>query len=364
MKILHLNTEKGWRGGEQQLAYLITGLRNLGVTNIVLARKDSPVENWCIQNNIPVYARPSGGLKIKPALLLKRLSNDLRVDIIHVHSPNAHTSAAISAFLGNCTPIVLSRRVAFSPKRHWFTRWKYNHPNIRRVICVSHFVEGIMRQFLKQPRKLVTIHSGVDLSRFSADARGNKLREEFKISPDTFLVGSTAALDASKDYPSFISAVKRVNDQGHKVHAFIIGKGPLKKQLQAFVQKNGAAGIITFTGHRKDVNEIIPGLDIFMLTSTEEGLGTSVLDAFVAGIPVVATAAGGIPEMVLHKKTGWLAPIGDVNELAAGVSHIITNPAFGNELTQNATMAVKTLFSKEIMVQKTFEVYRQVINGQ
>jgi L-malate glycosyltransferase len=145
------------------------------------------------------------------------------------------------------------------------------------------------------------------------------------------------------------------------VHGVIIGSGSQGDALQQYCKRNGVESHITFTGFRKDVIDILPQLSIFLMTSKEEGLGTSILDAFASKVPVVATDAGGIPEMVSHLKTGMLGEVGNSKMLADHISQIIHNDNLRTTLTDGANEKVKE-FSKQIMANKTYQVYQELLS--
>lgn len=363
MKVLHLSSEKGWRGGEQQIAYLLEELGKADVENFVLARRNSEFEAYCRKNNIPVGGVPfKSSVDIRTAKAIKMISLENKIDLVHMHSAKSHSLGVLSAVLGNPVPLVLSRRVDFVPKDNWFTRWKYNHPAIKKILCVSGKIESIMRDYVADPEKCITVYSGVDLHRFKKSEE-NKLRKEFGIPRDTYIVGNSSALEAHKDYFTFIRTIGILVKKNLPVTGFIMGSGSLEAALRALVGELGLEGKIIFTGYRRDINEVLPCLDIFLMTSSEEGLGTSVLDAFAAGVAVVATAAGGIPEMVRHEVSGLLAPVGDAALLAGNVERLMTDGQLKSAMTEGAARIVKS-FSKERTAEKTLAQYLAVLHQQ
>ena len=363
LSILHLSSEKTWRGGEQQIAYLLEELSKHGVRNHVAARKGSAFEAHCRKENIPLIALPfKNAVDIGTALAIKRYCQEHHIDLVHMHSAKSHGLGVISHVFGNNTPLVLSRRVMFSPKRSWFTRWKYNHPAIARVLCVSDKTREVMQAYLKHPEKAVTVYSGVDLHKFDPARRGDILVREGIRRPGLTVIGNTAALEYEKDYTTFIDTVDTLVQKKLPVQAVIIGKGSLEESLKKYVQDKQLQDVITFTGFRKDLVALLPELDIFLMPSILEGLGTSVLDAFLAHVPVVATQAGGIPEMVLSGRTGLLAPAGDSTALAEHIEAIMTNPVLREALIKGAQEKVKE-FSKEQMATRTLAIYHEVVGN-
>lgn len=142
---------------------------------------------------------------------------------------------------------------------------------------------------------------------------------------------------------------------------FIVGDGPLFSEVENYIKERKLEGKIIMTGFRDDVPKIIKELDVFLITSKTEGLGTTVLDAFANHIPMVATQAGGIPEAVRHNETGLTAPIKDAKQLANHVVHLLENKGLAESLTNNAYQLLVEKFTKDKMAQGNIEVYQAVL---
>ena len=360
MKILHLSSEKSWRGGEQQIAYLIGELSQQGVKNIVACRKNSAFESYCQTEDIPYYSLPfSNSLDIKTAAGLKKICRSESPSLMHLHSSKSHGVAVLSGWMGNPAPLVLSRRVDFPLKNNWLSRKKYNSLKIRKILCVSDAIKEIVQKSIAEPQKAVTVYSGIDLNKFSSLA-GNYLRSHYKIPENHYLVGNTSAIAPHKDYYTFVNTIEELEKNNLPAVYFIIGTGPLEQEIKAYAAAKGLEKKIIFTGFLNNLPEILPELDLFLMTSVTEGLGTSILDAFACKVPVVATAAGGIPEIVKHEETGLLAPVGNSHQLADEVLRLLQNPELRGKFTANAFERVKQ-FDKKITAAQTLEVYQQVI---
>jgi L-malate glycosyltransferase len=360
LKVLHLSSEKSWRGGEQQIAYLIEELGEMGVTNVAAVKKGSVFEQHCIRKNIPHLSLPfANTVDVLSASTIARFCRKNQIDIVHMHSAKSHGIGVLSALLGNRTPLVLSRRVDFIPKDNFLTRWRYNHPSVRAILCVSDKITEIMKTYVENPQRCTTVHSGIDLARFASMPPENTLRKEFHIPPAVKLIGNTSALEHHKDYPTFIRTVRTLVDENASLMAFIVGKGSLETSLKDQVRNCGLEQAVTFTGFRTDIQAVLGSLDVFLMTSETEGLGTSVLDAFACGVPVVATAAGGIPEMVIHGYSGLLAPVGDSDKLAELVRAVLDDEKLRTKLITGGKERLLN-FTKRSTAEKTVAVYRQL----
>lgn len=361
VKVIQLSSEATWRGGEQQIAYLIGELKNHNIESIAFVKSGSSFEEHCKKNGIRYYKSPfQNSIDLITVLKLCWIARKEKASIVHIHSSKSHSLAVLATLFGLRTPLILSRRVDFELSSSLFSDWKYNHPQIKKILCVSDAIANIVKPHLRDPDKCITVHSGVDISKFKRKSTTNLLREEFKIEKDKILIGNTSALAGHKDYFTFIDTIEVLVKKSLPVVAFIIGKGPLEKELKSYAAQKGLQDKIIFTGFRNNIADILPCLDIFLITSTEEGLGTSVLDAFASKVPVVATYAGGIPEMVKHEETGLIVKPKDSTALASCVERFINSPALRDTVIDNAYAAVLT-FSKETTAAKTRLIYKETI---
>ncbi|HEY9488377.1 MAG TPA: glycosyltransferase family 4 protein [Chryseosolibacter sp.] len=362
MRVLHMSSEKGWRGGEQQLGYLLQDLANKDVKSILAIRRGSALEHFCRERRIPYYTlKFSSSIDLLSAFEINKICRNEKIDLIHLHSSKAQGVGVLSTLYGNRVPMVLSRRVAFLPGSNVFSRWKYNQKQIRKILCVSERVRTIMLKFIYERSKCVTVYSGIDLKKFDNIAPDKKfLVEEFDLDPGKVIIGIVGAIDAAKDHFTYVDAIARIVNGGHPVQGLIIGDGPLASVLKDYVQKKLPGENIRFAGHRKDVGRLLISLDIFLITSKEEGLGTSILDAFLARVPVVATDAGGIPEIVKHEQTGLLAPVQDSKKLSDNIIRLLTNNALRQMMIDRAYEFVRE-FSREETSSKTFKIYQEVL---
>jgi len=356
-KVLHVSTALSWRGGEQQLAYLLDGLKD-EVDQYVLCAKASKMEAFCKEEGFNYYAQKKrAAFDIAFAMQLKKLCIALSIDLCHLHDAHAHTFAILAAIMGNKTPLVLSRRVDFPIKNKWTSQLKYNHSAIKKILCVSDAIKEITAIGIKDKSKLSTVHSGVDLEKFSTSE--GVLRRELGIDNNTFLVGNTSALADHKDYFTFLDTAAEVLNQAPEIRFVIMGDGPLKKEILAYHKKLKLKEKVIFTGYRTDIPMVLADLDVFLITSKTEGLGTSIIDAFAAKVPVVGTAAGGIPELIEDEKTGILCPVKSVGCLSKAILSLYHHKEVGLRLVQGATEKVRG-FSKAATAQKTLNHYREL----
>ncbi len=361
--VLHVSTFPDWRGGEQQLAALWKGLDERGCRQVIACARGTAMEAYCREHGIThVALKKRAGFDPVMAKGLQRIVRDLEVDIVHTHDAHAHTIALIANILWRVSrPIVISRRVDFPIGGFWLSRFKYNAKRVGRIVCVSDAIRDIVRASVKSPEKVVTVRSGFDPSRFrDRKKKGKGLRACLDIDDSMHLIGNVAALAPHKDHFTFIETAAQLGERRSDLFFVIIGEGPERAAIEAYIREKGMSDRIVLTGFRDDIPDILPELDLFLMSSRTEGLGTSILDAFWCGVPVVSTEAGGIPEMVEHEVTGLLAHPGDPEMLADQVIRLLNDRELYERLLRNAE---KRVADHDISntVQRTLDIYRTVL---
>ena len=362
MKVLHLSSEKSWRGGEQQIAYLIEEHKKLSINSFIASKKGSEFSKHCAFQGWEYIEAPfSNSIDLWSALTIRKYCKEKQIDIVHMHGSGSHGVGVISASLGNKAKLILSRRVDFQLKDNFLSKWKYKHPSIKKILCVSNKIKEIVSKSISNKTICQTIYSGIDLSKFAPGNKEHTLRKQFNIDQKSFLIGNTSALADHKDYFTFVDTAQAILEKKPNTSFIIFGKGPLEQEVKQYISEKGMNKEFTFTGFVDNIPMLLPQIDLFLMTSKTEGLGTSLLDAMACKIPIVATEAGGIPEIVINENTGLTAAIGDHQELAKLVIRIIENPSKGKILSDNAFSFVQK-FDRKVTALQTLEVYREIAN--
>lgn len=358
MNILHVSSAKSWRGGEQQLVNLMKGLNHIHVNNHLLCPENSPLalhphEDYCYLHTYRKFS------SFNPIASIKILSlvNRHHIDIVHVHDSHAHNYGITAATLGMKCPIVVSRKVDF-PSR---SVSKYNHSSIKAIICVSNHVKSIIEPIIMNKELLHVIHDSIDLNKRS-DKTIN-LRKQFNIPTDHYIVANISALADHKDYPTFLKTAKELDSSEQAFTFLIIGSDAGEElKLKKLWEDLDIKSSVIFTGYLPDAQLALNEIDVFLFTSKEEGLGSTLLDAMLYEVPIVSTAVGGVPEIINHNVNGLLAPIGDSRRLADHILSLIEDKEFRKKLTNNAIITVHN-FSYQSMAAKTLSVYQDILNN-
>lgn len=362
ISVIHVSTATSWRGGEQQLAYLLKALKEAGVKQHVLCVKDAPFSRYCIDNQIDHTAYIKiRAVSLQAAKLLRRLSGSLAGSLVHCHDSHAHTIAYLSALVfRNSKPVIIHRRVDFPVKSSMLSRLKYNHASVVRFICVSNAIREILIPALKNPEKAEVVYSGIDLERFTNTKKGNTLRKEFNLSDQSILIGNIAALAPHKDYFTFLKTAAILIKNNPDFRFVIVGEGPDRSIIENKIRESGLTETVLLAGFRTNIPEILKELNVLLLSSKTEGLGTTILDAFAGGLPVVATKAGGIPEIVEHEVTGLLAGIGEAEQLALMTERMLNDKMLRDRVIRNGLEKVKS-YDYTFTADKILNIYKKVL---
>ncbi|MBK7055073.1 MAG: glycosyltransferase [Leptospiraceae bacterium] len=357
--ILHLNNSRTWRGGEQQLYYLINGLAEKNIPQILIGQPGSELESR-IGNKIPFFPiRMLGEYDLLAARKIVKIVKENNVKLIHTHTGAAHGLGLMTKVFLPQLKLVVSRRVDFHINKNPLSKQKYHSQKIDYFLTVSNRIKEVLIEDGVDPEKVVTVYSGIDLTKFAEPGDKKKLLQEFQLSKDTVIIGNVAALVDHKDHETLLRAVPRIQTEKNYIF-FIVGAGELESKLKTLTKELGIEDKVIFTGFRNDIKDFYALFDIFTLTSKEEGLGTSVLDAMANKLPIVATNGGGIGEMLQDGKGSLLASVGDYTKLAEHYTRLIDNPTLRTEYGKKNKESVKA-FSIENTIQKTILVYNSLL---
>jgi L-malate glycosyltransferase len=315
----------------------------------------SPLEKKAAEAGLRVLPlRMRGELDILAALRLARQMRIRNCRLVHFHEAHGLAVGAPAARRARVPLRFISRRVDFPLK----SRSKYTR-EIDAIIAIS---DGVRQVLLDSgvPGSLITvIPSGIDFTPFEPEGPRDLLRREFGFAPDEFLVGIVAALEDHKGHAYLLEASKIVREQAPKVKFIVVGSGSLRLQLDKQARDLGVEDIVFFLGFRDDVPRILASLDLFVLSSHHEGLGSSLLDAMASRLPVVATRAGGIPEVVADRETGLLVPPRDPPALARAILELYRDRELAARLAGRGLEVVHRKFSAEAMAGRVAELYER-----
>ncbi|MGD8523629.1 MAG: glycosyltransferase [Desulfobacterales bacterium] len=364
MNILHINTERTWRGGEQQTLHLLQGLRDRKLNSHLICQPGSPMAKAATTIGITVFPiRMHGEIDFMAAYRIRKLIRKYQYSIIHCHTSHAHTIAFLASWGTNVSRLV-TRRVDFSIFRHSFLKLsgiKYKYL-ADYYIAISRKIKEVLVSDGIAAERVFVVHSGIDPDRFRTES-SKELISEFTIKNDEKVVINVAHLAGHKGQKYLVRAIPTVVEHFPRTRFFIVGGGELMEELKALAVSIGLTDELVFTGFREDVGAFYRLADLFVMSSVEEGLGTAVLDALALGKPVVATNSGGIPEMITDGENGRLVPAKNPDALAAGIIEMLADSDRARRMAVRGPELVKARFSIEAMVAGNIDVYGCILSS-
>ena len=321
---------------------------------------------------IPKLVRNPAPLKDLAALAdLLRLMKRERFDLVHTHTSKA-------GVLGRIAAARLGLPVVHTAHGHIF--YGYFSPILTRIFVL---LERLMarrtarlisltdtetRESLERrigaPNQYVTIPSGVPLAKFQSidPAMGLDFRSRMAIPYNATLITSIGRLTAIKGFDLLLAAFAKIKTQSTPVFLAVLGDGEEKQKLHHLAASLGIHKRVIFTGDLNDIRPALAASDIFALSSRNEGMGRVIVEAMAAGLPVVATAVGGVPEVVQHGSNGLLVPLGDADAMAEALANLADNPTRSKDMGLHAAKWVYPRFDENTMLHSLAILYRNVLN--
>src|SRR5688572_3475310 len=328
---LHVDTARTWRGGQNQVLLTVNGLRSIGHRAALVAHPGGELRQRMEEGLDLIPIAPRTEMDLTAAWRFSRVVRRLQPDVIHAHDPHGVAMAGLALSFatgaargGRVPALVASRRVDFHLKGNSLSRWKY-----RQVDCFIAASEAIRQMLVADgvpANRTITVHEGIDVEHVTAAPPVN-VHEAFWLPHHAPVVGNVAALVPHKGQRYLVEAAHLVVQKMPDVRFIILGEGELRDHLEKQVHEHHLEKHVLLPGFRADVLGCIKGFDLFVMSSVTEGLGTSLLDAMACARPIVATRAGGIPEIVEDGVNGLLVPPRDARAMADGIVRALRDEA-------------------------------------
>ena len=297
MRVLHLDSGREMRGGQWQVLYLLRGLATAGVSSTLLARPASPLH----------AAAVAEGFVARPLSLSSVRSLASTHDVIHAHDARSHTLALAAPG----SPLVVARRVAFPVRESWLSRWKYGRAC--RYLAVSHYVGETLSDAGVSSEKIAVVPDAVPVAGEADGPRDRVVSLHF----DDPMKGTNLVREAAS-----------------------------------------LAGVDVLLS--RNLIDDLSRARLFVYITHQEGLGSAVLHAMAAGVPVIASRVGGLPEAVEHEVTGLLVN-NDTREIAAAIRRLLDEPALAAALGERARRRIEENFTVPMLVARTLQVYQEAL---
>jgi len=359
MRVLHSESSTGWGGQENRTLNEMIAMRDRGHEMAVVSRPGARILERAKEAGFAAYAVDMRGALDLPAIVkLRRLMREFRADIVNTHSGRDTQLAGMAArSMGKNRPRVVRTRHLALPITSRFTYSTL--PD--KVVAVSSFVRDYLVSAGIPDGQVEAVPTGIDLNRYTPADGGGTLRSELSLPDATVLVGTVAILRVKKGHADLLRAAKTVLQSFPDTHFVIAGDGPQTENLQRLIVELGMEARVHMLGLRRDVMNVLQSLDLFVLPTHQEALGTAFIEAGAMGLPVVATDVDGVPEVVVDGETGVLVPPRDPAALAVAISGFLENPARRRDFGDNARRRVGSEFSREVMARRMQNLYASLL---
>jgi glycosyltransferase involved in cell wall biosynthesis len=353
-------------GAERHVVDLASALRRKGYGVEVACSVAGELAEPLQAAGVPVWSLTRRLVKrrVSPAYAsgIGKLLKERRFDLVHAHIYASSVAAAI-AVRGTALPFVITEHTEASWQTWWTRRVsRWAHRRARHTIAVS---TPIQRRLIEKdgvsPDLVSLIPNAVIPASDDPPDLSGALPDGWLEGP---LVGVVARLQPEKGVADFLTAAARVSKLSPRVRFIVVGDGPLREELLALARRIGVEDRVRFLGYRTDARALVGLMDVLVVPSLTEGSPLIVLEAMAAGVPVVASAVGGIPDQVRHGEEGLLVPPGDQEALAGALGELLRDPDRARLLGVAGRRRTMNEFSHEEMVRRIKAVYRAVLDGK
>lgn len=349
MRVLHINTEKGWRGGEWQTLLTLRGMQAKGICVELYSSAGSELTEIAIREGFVVHT----GLGIVP-LAMWLLCFARRFDVVHAHNARSATDLALYRCFGRIRAIFTRRTDTTGGYKSWIRAFKWRR--FDALACVSEAAATEPRRLGVRP---VVIRSAVPVTQPNWE-RIDALRAKYDLEGKT-LIGTAAVFTPDKDPMTCIRAAEAVCKMRSDVVFLHWGSGgPLEQQAKKYVADAGLSTKYIFLGFKLHPEELYAALSVFVLTSKAEALGTCVLDAITQRIPVVATEVGGLKE-TLRDNRGLLAQAGDAKAISEKILWTLEHPSEAIDIANRAYSFIRREHDPEGMIDQYIQLYQRLL---
>jgi glycosyltransferase involved in cell wall biosynthesis len=356
--VLHTESSPGLGGQEIRTLSEARWTAERGWRVILACQPDGRLFERARQLGLDAIALPmKAAWDVRAIARLVRLIRRERVGVVHTHS-------SVDAWLGGMAarasgvPVVRTRHVSISIRRGFNPVYTWLAD---RVITSGEAIRRLVVAAGAPADRVVAIPAGVDLAAFPFRQRSDALAEELAASRP--VVGSVAMFRGSKGHAHLVEAFALVRRRNPGATLLLIGDGIRRAWVEGLVRDAGLAEAVMFTGFRRDVAALLGIMDCFVLASTRtEGVPQSLLQAFAAGVPVVATDVGGVPEVVVDGATGLLVKAVAL-DLAQGIERVLDDPTAAARRALAARKLVEERFSHVAMMARLLELYTEVMDA-
>jgi len=367
MKILHTNFLKGWGGQSNRILIVCRELARRGHEPILAVPSGSELARRARKEGIGTFEKVRFARGFSPWNLwkdiacLRSLIRKEQFDVIHTHGSQDSWAAALALIGLRGRPFLIrTKHNIFPIKDHPANRWLYGKAT-QKIVCIS---QAILEYCAGMPylerKNLVLIHSAVNAELYgkgNRDSARKALGVEGK-----YVVGIIGRLRPEKGHRILFQAVRHIKEKIPELVLIVSGTGTLYQELKEYARELHISEMVRFLGFRNDIPDILASLDVFAMPSLSEGLGTAVLEAAAARLPIIASNVGGIPDIIEDRNTGWLVTPGDAAALAEALFFLYTHKELAASFGSAACRHILMHFSEQALGEKNEILYKSLLS--
>ena len=360
IRVAHIEMGSHLYGGAQQVLYLLEAFSSSDVTSMLICPVGSAIGKAARERGVAVEeVGYRGDLDWVVVPKITRLLRQQSIDLVHVHSRRGADLWGGLAARQVGLPCVISRRVDHHQAR-WWAGLKYAMCD--HVIAISEGIREVLLADGVPAEKVSCVRSAVDFERFQTVSDSAGVKARFGLPDDSVVVGMAAQLIPRKGHDVLLEAVSALKDRWPQLRVLIMGKGPLATSVAQQIEAMDLEEQVRCVGFLTDIETVLPHLAFLVHPARTEGLGVALLQAASAGLAVIASRAGGMPEAVLDEGTGLLIPSGDAQALVAAMERLLSDPVLADEYGAAGRRRMAAEFSIAAMAAGNLAVYRQLIS--
>jgi glycosyltransferase involved in cell wall biosynthesis len=365
IKVLHLDSERGYGGGQRQLEFLLNAGKESNFVQAVACKSNSKIKN--IANKLDVVTfdiSQSNSIDIISAYKLKKAIELFKPDIVHAHTSKSLAISFLQKIIFKSQRKVVylnTRRVSF-PLSGWFTKKKYMH-GADFHICISKSTLEQLEEFGIDSKRLIVIHSGVKIPKKINRAHGReKILNLTGFSNDDIIIGTSGNLLPVKRFDWIVEAFSIARESMPNVKLIIFGDGKGREELNILIKKLNIENHVYLAGHVDNPEDFFFGLDVFSMTSKVEGLGSSLIDAMARSTPLLGSNTHGIRDVIKHKKNGLLFDVNSRKDLLGKLMQLLSSKKIRKNLTKDSYNLAKNNFGIENTTIQNLDFYKTLIS--
>jgi len=361
LTILHTESSLGWGGQENRTLNEMLGLRELGHTALLACRSGAKLGARAREAGFEVFETPMRSAIDLPAVLrLRRFMRECGADVVNTHSGRDTQLAGMAArSLVRRPRIVRTRHLALPITSRFTYSVLPDH-----VVTVSTHVASYLAKAGVPTARITAVPTGIELSRYASAPGSGSLRAELGLPADAPLVGTVAILRRKKGHAELLEAIPAVLERFPAAHFVFAGDGPQRENLERRIAELGLGERVHLLGLRRDVVNVLASLDLFVLPTHQEALGTAFVEAGAMELAAVGSAVDGVPEIIGDGETGRLVPVNDPPALAQSIIELLGDPERRHAMGVAARRKVAERFSRGAMVADMIAVYEKVLAGR